>query len=357
MGGLKEGDAVSTGIVIFRSLRAKTAAMQCRLAGNPDNMIVKDAPSPDSIIWRNISMPLFRQRLLGKQSSILWLAGILFWAVPVAFVIGVANLNAILSAVGLPTANSSSGWYGLISGLLPPVFLALLMIFLYKAITFVATSWVRYKSQPEVDEYVFFWHQLFQFANLWLLLIGGSLFGQVSTIADDPTGIVDAITAALPGAAIFFANYILVATFGSWGLELSMLPTYGVTLLKSIFQSEEMRTQRELDESKKTTPIDWGKKLPPMVFQFLIVLVYMPIAPIIVVFGLLFFAGTYLVQKHQCMHVYAQENETGGLVTWQKLSVFLFVSLYMAEIIFIAYMGTKKAPLISGLGFVPSLSP
>lgn len=53
------------------------------------------------------------------------------------------------------------------------------------------------------------------------------------------------------------------------------------------------------------------------------------------------------------MHVYAQEFEGGGDATWQKVFVFLMACLYIGEVLFIAFMGLKKAPVHSGLGFVP----
>ena len=88
-------------------------------------------------------------------------------------------------------------------------------------------------------------------------------------------------------------------------------------------------------------------------FIFLVIMVYMPIVPIMEVFGLIYFAGHYLVHKHQCMHVYAQQFEGGGEATWQRLFPFLMACLYMGEVVFIAYMGLKKAPIQGGLGFIP----
>jgi hypothetical protein len=57
--------------------------------------------------------------------------------------------------------------------------------------------------------------------------------------------------------------------------------------------------------------------------------------------------------KHQCLHVYSQEFEGGGSATWQQLFGFLIACLYMGEVVFIAFMGIKTAPIQSGLGFVP----
>jgi hypothetical protein len=134
---------------------------------------------------------------------------------------------------------------------------------------------------------------------------------------------------------------INVGSLGAFGLELSMLPTYGVTMILNLLSPEAARTQRMLDDAKKPPVIDWGLQIPRMVFIFLVAIVYMPIVPIIEVFALIYFSGHYLVWKHQCLHVYAQEHEGGGDATWGQLFGFLMACLYTGEVVFIAYMGIK----------------
>lgn len=79
----------------------------------------------------------------------------------------------------------------------------------------------------------------------------------------------------------------------------------------------------------------------------------MPIVPIIEIFAFVYFSGMYLVWKHQCLHVYAQEFEGGGEATFQKVFGFLMACLYISQVLFIAFMSLKLAPVQSGLGFIP----
>jgi hypothetical protein len=343
----------STGVVTFTSLRAKQSAIQCEISGKADNVTVFPVADPEGVLWNNVTVPLNRQRTLGAQAAALWSAGILFWAVPVSFITSIANLNSILKTLGLGQVDSSTFWYGLVAGLLPVIALAILMAVLYMSIVAAGTYWVRFKSASEVDAYALWWHQLFQFANLWLILIGGSFFNQLDTLLEDPTSIINIIAKALPGASVFFVNMISVGGLGNFGMELSMLPYYGVNLIMNLIQPEAQRTQRMLDEGKKPPFILWGQIIPPMVFVYLVTILYMPIVPLIEVFALIYFGGTYLVFKHQCLHVYAQSFEGGGLTTWQSLFGFLMASLYIGECVYIAYMGIKEAPGPAACGFVP----
>ena len=188
---------------------------------------------------------------------------------------------------------------------------------------------------------------------MWLILIGGSAFDQIDELIDDPASIFDVIAEAMPKQAVFFTNMMLVGSFGAMGMELSLLPAYGVSMIMKLIQPEAMLTQRQLDQAKTPPSIVWGKQVPPAVFIFLVIVVYMPIVPLMEVFGLIYFSGYYLVFKHQCLHVYSQEFEGGGEATWQSLFPFLIACLYMGEFVFIAYMGIKEAPIQGGLGFIP----
>ncbi|CAJ1963440.1 unnamed protein product [Cylindrotheca closterium] len=340
----------STGIVVFKSLLAKESAMK----RDDTQMTIVPASDPEAILWENVTVPLRKQKYRAIAAAVLWTFGVLWWAVPVALMTAIANLGAILKIFGLSRIiNQDTAIYGIASGLAPVVALIVLMIAVYEGILTVAKKYIRFKSAPEVGAYAMRWHMLFQFANLWLILIGGSLFHQVGALIKDPWSIVDIIAYALPGASRFFVNMISVNGVGRFGLELSMLPQYGTTLFTNFLLPEAQRTQRMIDEGKKPPEVQWGKMIPQHVFVFFVMIMYQPIAPLVDVFALVYFCGTYIVWKHQCMHVYCQPAEGEGSTTWQSFFGFLLACLYMSEMVFIAYMGIKEAPSQAACGFVP----
>ena len=175
------------------------------MSGTADHITVFPAANPEDILWKNITVPLNHQKVLDAQIGCIWIFSVLFWSIPVNFVTSLANLNSILMAFGAEPVDSTTASYALITGLLPVIFLAIFMFVLYLAIQAAATHWIRFKSSPEVDAYTFTWHQLFQFANLWLILIGGSLYNQLDTIVNDPMHILHIIATALPGTSVFLS--------------------------------------------------------------------------------------------------------------------------------------------------------
>lgn len=63
------------------------------------------------------------------------------------------------------------------------------------------------KSEAEVDLYVFKWHFGFRVANLWLIIVGGSLINQLDPFIDDPGSIVDLLGVSVPGKSqVCFTN-------------------------------------------------------------------------------------------------------------------------------------------------------
>ena len=153
-----------------------------------------------------------------------------------------------------------------------------LMMLIPIGLTATAKRIIRVKSLALVDAYVFQWHfgensklleyspehsdidrwlAGYQVANLWLILIGGSIFNQLESFIDKPQSSVTLIAAAVPGtssptdaidwieccavahtgAATFFLNLLITQTFGGLFMELSRLvPTIVNWLLSKIFK-------------------------------------------------------------------------------------------------------------------------
>ena len=78
----------ATAFVTFTSLRAKQTAVQCELSGKVDHLDSANAPIPNGILWKNVTVTTTMQRYLSMIAAAFWTVGALFWAVPVLFVTG-----------------------------------------------------------------------------------------------------------------------------------------------------------------------------------------------------------------------------------------------------------------------------
>ncbi|KAG5191570.1 hypothetical protein JKP88DRAFT_251447 [Tribonema minus] len=348
--------ASSTGFVTLASLVAKQAAVQCDIAGRPGAYEVLPAPEPRDVIWENVTTPAAAQKKKKSICNAFWILGILFWAIPVAFTQAVANLQGLkqkLPWLWIPPTNSVL--YGLISGYLPVILFLALMALIPVVITLSAKKFIKLKSQSAVDTYLFKWHFGFQLANLWLILIGGSIINQLSPMIADPTSTVTYVASAVPGASQFFLNIIITSIFLKLFLELSCIIGVVLNIFKRMIKKDECRSQRELDASRQPKSLVWGKIYPPVIFNLLVALVYICIVPIIQPFCALYFGLAYLIYKHQALHVYAQPTEGGGAY-FPLLFTMMMGCLYTAEVVMIVYFGIKKGPAQTPLAFVPLIA-
>ncbi|KAG5191569.1 late exocytosis, associated with Golgi transport-domain-containing protein [Tribonema minus] len=238
----------ATAFVTLNSLVAKQAAVQCEVSGDAFAFATRPAPEPHDVLWANVTVPAAMQRNKRTLANCLWAAGVGFWAIPVAFTQTISNLDELkklapwlwIPAPGtlfyeilssylpvsalmplmmlLPRAITKSAVFlqvrALRSALLPRqcgasnhklqlevsqtpitqvIALMLLMMLVPWAITKSAVSFMRLKSASAVDLYVFKWHFGFQLANLWLVLIGGSIFEQFGALNADPASVVTTV--------------------------------------------------------------------------------------------------------------------------------------------------------------------
>ncbi|CAM9869924.1 unnamed protein product [Chrysoparadoxa australica] len=342
----------STGFVTFKSLAAKMAAVQVQLTGRSKELEAFPAPEPSDMLWDNVTSPLLLQKVKKMTANALWSLGILFWAIPVAFVQAIANLDSILKSIGLGSINTDGALYGIIAGYLPVIALMVLMIVLPIVIQLSAVHYIRLKSNSLVDDYTIRWHFGFQVANLWLVVIGGSLFNQLDAILDDPTSIIELLARALPEASQFFLGITIISTFAGLPMELSQIGPVVVKWALGKVVPREGQSQRQLDNSLQPVPLRWGVIYPPVIFSALVGIVYSPIVPFIQPFTAIYFGLAFLVYKNQYLHVYGNPYEGGG-GQWFFVYRTLMICLYIAEGILIVYLGLKKAVVQAPCAFVP----
>ena len=110
------------------------------------------------------------------------------------------------------------------------------------------------------------------------IVIGGSAFNQFDKLINDPQSIGNILAAAMPAQSSFFINMAIVQSLSKFGMELSQIVAYAVRAVMNLLFPPAARTQRALDTGAKPVALQWGKKLPPMIFIFLVSMVYMTVS-------------------------------------------------------------------------------
>lgn len=175
-----------TGFVQFKTITAKQSAVQCNISGTSNFLVTSPAPDPRDVIWRNAIVERGAVFLKQKQIYGLLLTCLLFWAPLITGINTISNLNTLgkyLPQFLVPKPGSF--WAGLIQGWLPVVLLEAVMKVLINALNIIAKRYIRYKSRSEVDMFVYKWNFAYRLANIFIIIVSGSLLKLLQSAASD----------------------------------------------------------------------------------------------------------------------------------------------------------------------------
>lgn len=348
--GVGEELTCSTGFVEFTNLTAKQSALQCNLTGTTGYMVTTSAPDPRDVVWENATVEFKTTYIKKIQFDGLLFTGTLFWSVVVSAVTSVSDLDLIsqyLPAALVP--KEGSFWDNLFQGTLPVLLLEFLMIFVPIILELIARRFIRFKTNSEIDRFVFKWHLAYLIANLIIIIVKNQILKTMDLIRTNPQAAMDSLATGIALSSQFFLNNMIVATGTELLFELSQIPKMLYHFVLHKFITVEATSKRVLDELKVPESMDWGGTIPPFIFGLLIAIVYCTIVPIVTGVCAVYFYLATKVYTHQSLFVYAQPYEGGGMIMYQ-LNRSVFVIIYISVLIFSILFGLKKGQM-SGLAF------
>lgn len=174
------------------------------------------ATSPSQIIWKNLKIAKkqrFVRKLLANGFITLM---IIFWAIPVAVVGAISNINYLTATVPFLSFidNIPPVILGVVTGLLPTILLSVLMALVPIICRFVAKlsgevtlANVELKTQG--------WYMAFQVIQVFLVTTFASgAASVVSSIINDPSSATTLLAENLPKASNFFISYVILQGLG-----------------------------------------------------------------------------------------------------------------------------------------------
>jgi|Transcript_11259 hypothetical protein len=309
-------------------------------------MITTSAPDPRDIIWENATVELAGIQLKHSQFNALLFTGTLFWSAVVVSVTSISNLDK-LSQV-LPDwmiPEQGTFWYGLIQGYLPVVILELLMLLIPVILKVIGKKLIRFKSNSELDNFVFVWHFSYRVANLLIIILSGSLLNTFEEVTNSPRDAINKLASGISQQSQFFLNNMIVAA-GSENLwELAQMPNMISHFLIHQVVTLEAKSKRALEKLEEAKAFEWGTVVPPFIFAFMVGTVYCTMVPIVIGVVAIFFYLATKVYTHQALYVYAQPYEGGGKLMY-LLNKSIFIILHISITIFGTVLGLREAPIM-----------
>lgn len=159
---------------------------------------------------------------------------------------------------------------------------------------------------------LFFYWDVF---NVFLgAMLGGSLISELSTFLNDPSQIWLGLGSAIPASSNFFINYVAYRALVMAAFRL-FYPSQAI--MTAIFRWLRIiprpKTARDRALTLPMRNCRYGRDVGiPLMMNYVMVLAYAVISPLILPFGLLYFILLWPVWRYQMLYVYQRQYESGG---------------------------------------------
>jgi len=298
---------------------------------------------PQEVVWGNlrISPPEHLARFIAATAFISVM--IIFFAVPVAFVGVISNINYLTAQFSwLRWINSiPKVILGVVTGLLPAVMLAVLMA-LVPIVCRLMAKLAGYVTYSQVELKTQTWYFAFQVVQVFLVAtLSSAVTSVISSVLDNPGSVLTLLAQNLPKASNFYISYfILLGLSSAAGTLLNIGGFVVVVLLGRVLPGKTPRSI--FTKLTKLSAPAWGSEFPKWTNLAVIAITYCGIAPLILGFAVVGFSLIYIAFRYNFLYVYETDIDTKG-AAYQKALKQLLTGCYLSEICLIGLFAISTA--------------
>jgi hypothetical protein len=311
------------------------------------------APEPRDVYWDNLNLPPSELGVRTIVINVIVFLLVFFWAGPVGVFSSFLNLDSLdrifpgISKI----AGMSPILKSLIQGFLPTVGVIIFLAVVPRILLSLCRQ-QGIQSHSEIAHSLYNKYFTFILFNVVLVFtIVGTWAQAVNKVYHNIGELALLLAQSLPRVAPFFVNYTILRGIGLFPMQLLQLADIVNLAIQKMFS----RTPRDYAEARAPPQLPYGVVYSNATLAFVVILIYSCIKPMILIFGVIYFAVGYLVFKYQLLYVYFHPNESGGqiwpmvynrltlgLVTFQvtMLGLFMLKQAY--------FFGIMLAPLPAG---------
>ncbi|KAI9822960.1 MAG: hypothetical protein M1826_000342 [Phylliscum demangeonii] len=298
---------------------------------------------PEEVIWGNMRIKWWERivRLIATTAFVA--AMIVFWAIPVAAVGAISNINYLTAKVPfLKFINHIPTWIrGVVTGLLPAVLLAVL-IALVPVILRLMAKLGGAPSLSRIELTVQHSYFAFQVVQVFLVTtLASAASASVAQIIQQPSSTTGLLANSLPKASNFYIAYFILQ-----GLTLSsgaLLQIVGLILYKVLSKVLDTTPRKIYKRWANLSGLGWGSVYPVFTTLVVISITYSCIAPLVLGFSTVGLWLVYLAYRYNILFVYDSNIDTKGL-TYPRALQQTLTGVYLAELCLLGLFGIAKAP-------------
>jgi hypothetical protein len=308
--------------------------------------------NPREVVWASLKISWW-QRVIRRMAALGFITAlVVFWAIPVAFVGLISNIEYLEGYTWLHWLTKiPTVIMGVISGLLPSVMLSILMSLVPVIMRLVAKK----SGEPSLARIELFTQNayfVFQVVQVFLVTtIASSASSILQQLTSNPTGITALLAKRLPTVSNFYISYFIVQGLSIASGVLSQVIGFVIFTLMYKFLAG---TPRGLyTKWANLSAISWGSTLPVFTNIAVIGITYSCIAPLVLGFATIGMSFFYLAYRYNILFVTDSQIDTKGLIYPRALQQ-LLTGVYIAEICLIGLfaIATTPGPLILMIVFL-----
>ncbi|PKS08842.1 hypothetical protein jhhlp_003451 [Lomentospora prolificans] len=308
---------------------------------------------PQEVIWKNLKTSWW-QKIIRRYAVLAFLtAMIIFWAIPVAFVASIAQVDSLRAKWDWLSFldHVPSVVMGFITGLLPSVLLSILMSLVPVIIRLCA----RFAGEPTETRVELFTQAVyfaFQVIQVFLVTtVSGSVFSILSKIAQNPGKIFETLSDAIPKASNIYINFFIIQGITIASGVITQIS--GLVIFRLTYRFLANTPRAMYNKWTSLSAISWGSVLPVYTNIVVISITYSVIAPLMLFWSTIGMALFYLAYRYNILFVTDTGLDTRGLIYPRAIKQ-LLVGVYLAEICMVGMCAVSRAfwPMILMIVFL-----
>ena len=307
----------------------------------PDQMHSRKAPEPNDIAW-GVKGTYEGFTLRWILVTIIVFTLVVFWAVPMTFILTFADLNTLAKVSWLTWLQKilhalPDAVVGALEGFLPAL-ASLILLNLAKPIVNILYSQVGFTSKSEVEWHTATGYWTFLIFNILLISsIGGTIYRVLASFLSSvsPIGVLRLLATSLPQQAEYFISYILVAGPGRLPLRLFRIGSLIEKVINWFFCCP--RTARDRKKATRPGVFDYSGETGLTMLIFTITLTYSIMAPLVCVFGFFYFVIAYPIERFNLIFATEPLWQGGGRL-FPRLFHHFFGCLALFQIVMLAIL-------------------
>ncbi|RKP34428.1 hypothetical protein BJ085DRAFT_14602, partial [Dimargaris cristalligena] len=339
---VRQQPRLGSAFILFNTQVAAHMAYQSLLDKRPLYMNPRHLEvDPNDIVWSNLSINPYSRQIRQAVSVAATIALVIFWAIPVAFVSSISSLSTLKQFKIFEGINDLPDVVvGVIQGVLPAAGIAILMAVLPMVLRLMSRLEGTVRSSDMELSLV---HRYFFFLVVNVFLVStfaGGAVAAIQPIIDNPSEIAYTLANSLPKVNVYFITYIMLQGFSGASKEIMQAAPLIMRRLKLYFLAS---TPRDVVGVNELGAFNWSTSIPQHTLIFVVGLCYSTIAPLILVFIVVYYALFYLVYRYQLLYVYNEAAfDTGGL-SFPRIIYHMLTGVYIFVLTFLGLMALNKS--------------